>query len=160
MLLQMGIPTVLTPVMTRTSHPSIMLFKKRSDTFLDWSSHDRTAELLAGMLLRAGADPNARTKQGGTPLCYVDTTCPGLIDLLVRYGADVNARALSGRTPLLRLILRGNSWDTKLDTKLFQALISNGADINAADGKGDTIFRKSLRHWTASNRRTFRSSRL
>ncbi|OAA56713.1 Ankyrin repeat-containing domain protein [Niveomyces insectorum RCEF 264] len=115
--------------------------QKKGSSLMGWDDGgDRTAELLSDMLLRAGADSNARTKQGGTPLFYVDTTCPDLIDVLSKYGADVNARALSGRTPLLRLIMEGNAWDAQLDSELFQRLIENGADVNAADRMGDTIF--------------------
>ena len=49
------------------------------------------------LLIRYGADVNARADDGSTPLHYA---CKSATVILVLNGADVNAKANNGRTPL------------------------------------------------------------
>ena len=56
--------------------------------------NDASVELL----LKRGADPNARTKEGWTPLMYASTRRKA--ELLLQSGADINARNNEGKTVL------------------------------------------------------------
>lgn len=58
-------------------------------------------------LLSAGADIEARTKFGLTPLMFAvlqSTQC--VIDALLESGADVQAKSNSGQTPLMKAVSR------------------------------------------------------
>ena len=81
-------------------------------------------------LLEAGADPNARTDEGDTPLhlsvWHPDST---LVFALVEAGADVQARNDSGKTPLHA----ARAWDSR---PAVRALLSLGADPDARDNAG------------------------
>lgn len=91
----------------------------------------------ADLLLRHGADPNARDAQGMTPLHvrveYHPGCEPAVIGLLVSRGADVDARDDTGKTPLHYAAFRSAA-----DT---DALIRAGADVNAATPDGTTPLR-------------------
>lgn len=77
-------------------------------------------------LVAAGADPNARDKEGNVPLHKVREADVAIA--LVKAGADPNARNERGETPLF------NEYYTDVKT----ALISIGADVSARDLKGRT----------------------
>ncbi|KAH7031471.1 ankyrin repeat-containing domain protein [Microdochium trichocladiopsis] len=117
--------------------------RRHDGMWSDYSIKGRTELTIAGLLLRAGANPNSRTLDGETPLFYVNTRWPAIVDLLVEHGADVNARANKGRTPLLSLILRGAQGG--LDAGIVQKLIDHGADTNIADEAGNTILHNIFR---------------
>src|SRR5688572_13345319 len=61
---------------------------------------EATAEIVR-LLLEASADPNAKSKEGGTPLHSAAFTGDlEIAELLLAYGADPNATDPMGRTPL------------------------------------------------------------
>jgi ankyrin repeat protein len=76
---------------------------------------------LAELLLRKGADVNARTAAGATPLHGGEKE---IAEFLIARGADVNARDKDGKTPLH--VAAGNG-----RTAVVELLIAKGADINA-----------------------------
>jgi ankyrin repeat protein len=84
------------------------------------------------LLVRAGADVNARADHGITPLLKaVFSANRELICALIDNGADLNAQHSSGKTSLHAAVDMG-----KRD--LFMLLLSRGADINIRDLKGRT----------------------
>ncbi|KAL2118791.1 hypothetical protein VTJ04DRAFT_5750 [Mycothermus thermophilus] len=93
-------------------------------------------------LLAAGADPNARTERGNTPLHLAWPSIP-VLELLVKHGADLHARNSDGRTPLLEILYQEScksTWrDNKPDASAFLKLLELGADPNDADNNGDTV---------------------
>ena len=72
-----------------------------------WNGHKDIAE----MLLKAGADANARSRDGQTTLMGASTYgYKDIAEMLLKAGADVNARSKGGGTPLMRA-----SWNGKKD---------------------------------------------
>lgn len=87
------------------------------------------------VLLAAGADPNARDRNGVVPLCLANEEGA---ELLLAAGADPKARDPDGYTPL-------HCW-SHLNRRL-DALIAAGADVNARTQHGTTpLHRAAERH--------------
>ncbi len=87
---------------------------------------------VVGELLGKGADPNAQTKLGDTPLHVAATReATEITELLIAKGADVNSREHSGKTPLIEAASMGRLANAEV-------LLKAGADINAKDEKGYT----------------------
>jgi ankyrin repeat protein len=84
------------------------------------------------LLLSRGADPNARSAAGATPLILA----AGDLDkatALVEKGAEVNARSGMGRTALLAAAAQRDSY------RIVKFLMENGADPNARDEAGEFL---------------------
>jgi len=117
------------------------------------------------MLLKNGANPNYRDKDGWTPLHYA--AYRGRVDvaeLLIKHGAEINAKDNDGATPLhlaaqkghvdvAELLIkysaevnaRSNNGRTPLHAaalgdhvKVAELLIKHGAEVNARDDNGTT----------------------
>ncbi|KAL2192540.1 ankyrin repeat-containing domain protein [Corynascus similis CBS 632.67] len=108
-----------------------------------WRGTISADEILPEILLSVGADPNAKTKKGNTPLHITNPEKPPLLDLLVKHGADIDAVNAAGRTPLLELIYqlprRAPYEKLQPNVEVFERLQELGADTNIADDQGDTI---------------------
>jgi RNA polymerase sigma factor (sigma-70 family) len=93
---------------------------------------------LAALLLERGADVNARTKIGQTPLhVAVLLDWPAITALLLERGADSNTITDRGMTPLHWAVIRGRAGQVSL-------LVQAGARADLPDAEG-----RSPRDWAA-----------
>jgi ankyrin repeat protein len=79
------------------------------------------------LLAQAGANVNARDKDGNTPLHGIFLT--DVEEELLKLGADVNARNNDGETPIF----------TNVDDDSIPLFIEHGADLSIRNNKGQTI---------------------
>ena len=94
------------------------------------SIRDDDPEAVVQQLLQKGADVNAASKTGNTPLIIAAWTGDlDVIKLLLGTGAKVNAANKRGETPLMLASGRGFAEVVKL-------LLGAGAKVNAADKNG------------------------
>jgi ankyrin repeat protein len=94
---------------------------------------DARAECVR-LLAQAGADVNARDKDGNTPLH--ETFLEPVEQELLRLGADVNARNNDGETPIF----------TTVDDSAIPLFMEHGADLTIRNNKGQTVFEAAKRH--------------
>ena len=80
--------------------------------------------------LNRGADPNARSRTGQTPLFWASN--PEVLRILLEAGADVNARDKRGLTALSQA-----AWRT-YHPKVLAVFLNAGADVNTRDEMGNT----------------------
>lgn len=97
---------------------------------------------MVELLLRLGADPNAKSTGGHAPLYCVANECQAsgggnIVRALVRAGAQVDARSDSKRCTALHMAARRGN------TEVAEALLDCGADMNARDTAGDTPLRRA-----------------
>lgn len=84
------------------------------------------------VMLAAGADVNARTALGFTPLHMAALYAPTAVaDLLIAHGADLHATAAEGETALHFAAMAGK-------TELVRKLLQEGLDVNAREADGMT----------------------
>ncbi|EAX99575.1 hypothetical protein TVAG_104560 [Trichomonas vaginalis G3] len=104
---------------------------KDINTCFAYSPNFHLSSLLE-YLISKGADINAKTENGSTPLHYAaKEKCKEAAEILISNGADINAKDKDGWTPL-HYPARYNNKETA------EILISNGADINAKTENGST----------------------
>lgn len=84
-------------------------------------------------LLEYGANIDALSSDGRTPLMFASNENPGLVQWLLSNGASVNMKDVTGSTAL----------HYAFNEEIVDALLQGGADVNARDGKGRTAF---MRH--------------
>lgn len=82
-------------------------------------------------LIVAGANINARSKDGNTVLIHAIKNCPILVPRILQNGADINTKASNGDTPIHIAIREQNAEITDL-------LLKSGADIKEKNEYGDT----------------------
>ena len=88
---------------------------------------------IAKLLLDAGANKEAKSTGGSTPLTLAaSNNRPNTLKVLLDAGADVNARNKRQRTPLMYAVNNAKS------ASLVSELLAAGADVNAGDKRGLT----------------------
>ena len=102
-------------------------------------------EEIVWLLLSTGADANAKTSSGETPLMYaVDAyqprsepvQYPEVVRVLLDYGANVNAQNKNGETALMKAV--GSINETGSHESSQTILIERGADVNLRNKQGET----------------------
>ena len=89
---------------------------------------------VAAVLLDRGAEVNAKTNNGWTPLHEAALNGHATVAaLLLDRGAEVNAKTNNGWTPLHEAALNGHATVAAL-------LLDRGAEINSKDNNGRTPF--------------------
>jgi truncated hemoglobin YjbI/ankyrin repeat protein len=91
---------------------------------------------LAAVLIRSGADPDAREAEGHTPLYRTSTGDVARVLLTAGAAADVASGPTRG-TPLHQAARRGY-------VSVAEALLVHGATIDARDSKGQTPLRRAV----------------
>jgi len=83
-------------------------------------------------LLELGADPNAQTEQGVTPLMYASQWgYRDIAELLLKNGANPNLAPFDGNTALIASVKAGND-------SIAELLLDYNAEVNVANRKGLT----------------------
>ena len=91
--------------------------------------HSSTIELL----IREGADVNARLQDGWTPLMLAIWNGHAMaMETLITLGAYLEVKGGNGWTPLMVAVWNGNM-------EIVQALVGHGADVNAHDVSDKTV---------------------
>jgi truncated hemoglobin YjbI len=91
---------------------------------------------LAEVLIRSGADPDAKETEGHTPLYRASTGDVARVLLAAGAGADIISGPTRG-TALHQAARRGN-------VSVAQAMLDHGATIDARDAKGETPLRRAV----------------
>src|SRR5262249_44793477 len=91
---------------------------------------------LAAVLIRRGADPDAKEAEGHTPLYRASTGDVARMLLAAGATADI-ANGPTRGTPLHQAARRGN-------ISVAEALLDHGATIDAPDAKGQTPLRRAV----------------
>jgi ankyrin repeat protein len=96
-------------------------------TALHWAADREDLEMMQ-MLVRAGANVNAKTRLGDiTPLLMAAKSGnSAVVDLLVKAGADTKAVSTTGTTPLMLAAASGNADAVRI-------LLNAGVPVNAKD---------------------------
>jgi ankyrin repeat protein len=94
------------------------------------NDHQNVVELL----LRRGANANARSAGGSTIIHWAAATSFSIVELLLAHGADINAQDdFSGQTALSSIAVRGDNWASVVDF-----LMKCGADPDIENKFGMT----------------------
>jgi ankyrin repeat protein len=98
---------------------------------------------VVALLLKSGAEVNARDEDGVTPLSYAADNSAEAVSLLLKNGADVNARSENGSTPLMSAV-EGNYIPNAEDggfgsnLEMVRLMLESGAEVDAKDDLGRT----------------------
>ena len=125
-------------------------FKCSSTPLTHAASNNANAEVVS-VLIKAGADLEARDEKGGTPLMRAagSNSNPEVVLVLLKAGAELEARDEDGWTPLM-LAARYNT-----NPEVVSALIKAGANVKATMGK--FIFRQTVLELAKENENIYKT---
>jgi ankyrin repeat protein len=110
-------------------------------TALLWAAHWNALE-IAGMLIRAGADPNAANDFRMTPLSQACTNgSAAFVELLLKAGANPNTPIATGVPPIMTCARSGNADAVRI-------LIAGDANVNARE----PVQNQTALMWAAAER--------
>ena len=105
-----------------------------------WAAYMSNPEIVS-MLLKAGADVNAKDKDGDAPLMFaaISNSNPEIITALVEVGADINAQNENGCTPLILAVKYTEELEAERSDpspEVIITLLQLGADTKLKDNEG------------------------
>jgi len=124
---------------------------------------------VISLLLKEGAEVNARDENGQTPLHYTAFGEPcnayithsgksnhlSLVKVLVEKGADINATDKKGKTPLYKACLdNGSAWSgDSIAEWIAKTLLQHGADLHTVNKRNEDLVFGACRSRRLSNSR-------
>ncbi len=103
------------------------------DTVLHTATMTDVSTEILSLLVKAGADINARNKDGVTPLALaIENKLSSHINFYAGHGADINSKDQKGNTPLKMALRADDSSDKTLE------IILNSQNIDSLDSDGNT----------------------
>ena len=131
-----------TPLFDIASRSNIKLVQLLIDYGADATTRDSrertplfgvTSTEVAKLLIKNGANVNAKSMTNSTPLSYaVGRGNKDVAKFLIKHGAGVNVRDDDGKTPLFSTVRR------KRYATITKLLIESGAEVNVQDNSGKT----------------------
>ena len=133
-----GNPEVVREILSY--HPKLELRNREGQTAIfaagEYRSTDKDGDRVEciRLLLKAGANVNARDSNSNTPLheIFLDD----VNEELLKHGANVNARNADGETPIF----------TNVSDDSVRLFIDHGADLNLRNNKGQTALEAAKSH--------------
>jgi ankyrin repeat protein len=110
---------------------------------------------VAELLLKAGADPNARSDTGDTPLCLAAEKGDAVMaSILLEYGA---AKSIDEGGGIPNVFTPLGAAATQANFELMEVLLSAGANPDATDPDGETALQQAESRWAMVRRRLARA---
>lgn len=102
-----------------------------SCSLLNYAVRYRKSKDVVELLIKSGADMNAKYKGKTVARHMIDTGNKDMAELLINSGADINAKGDAGETALMIVASKGNK-------DIAEMLIKAGADVNAKNNGDGT----------------------